>query len=153
MQWLKRIPRPLAAMDRHDLALDLTYRYWSGRRDGGLLPCRSVLDSPQFRLLVPRTDWLQGAEGLGHLQPIAAALPGPGCNDPRPLGALLAQDLATVRFTGSPLLQDLLLSCHGRTETWRMLLLPTAKDGIRVDQILQLVREPVPALAEPPMLV
>ncbi|MDW8371574.1 MAG: hypothetical protein RMK81_14965, partial [Geminicoccaceae bacterium] len=58
----------------------------------------------------------------------------------RRLGDLLLEDQRTVRFTGCPLLQDLVVESPVALERWRQLLLPTAEDGVRVGALLELVR-------------
>lgn len=156
MHWLSRHSRLLSAFEGDDLALQLTYRYWQEKRDGGLLPSRCAIDTPAFRLLVPEVDWLDigtrdaaARSGLGRLHSLSEAAPGPGTHDPRPLGALLRSDLETVRFTGSCICQDLRVDLAGTPGIWRMLLLPTADDGIRVREIMLLAR---PVAASQPVV-
>lgn len=142
--WLAKRTLPLAALDGADLALDLALRAWSEQRRDGLLPARCTLDTPQLRLLLPEAEWLlpsaAGAAALGRLAALAEARAvAPDAARPR-LGDLLLEDQRTVRFTGSPLLQDLLVGGPLAVERWRQLLLPTADDGVRVRELWQLCR-------------
>lgn len=161
LAWLAKRPLPLAALDGSDLALDLALRAWAERRVDGLLPARCVLDTPQLRLLLPEAEWLEPDEagrpggGLGRLAAIGAALAASPEAARRRLGDLLREDQRTVRFTGSPLLQDLVVQGPLAVERWRQLLLPTADDGIRVRELWQLcrLREVVALDAGPPAAV
>jgi hypothetical protein len=145
LAWLAKRPLPLGALDGADLALDLALRAWSERRQDGLLPARCTLDTPQLRLLLPEAEWLEPAPAaapapLGRLAALAEARAAdPAAARPR-LGVLLLEDQRTVRFTGSPLLQDLLVAGPLVVERWRQLLLPTSDDGVRVRELWQLCR-------------
>lgn len=144
LAWLTKRPLPLAALDGADLALDLAMRAWSERRRDGLLPARCTLDTPQLRLLLPEAEWLEpsaaGTAALGRLAALAEARAvDPDAARPR-LGDLLLEDQRTVRFTGSPLLQDLVVAGPLAVERWRQLLLPTSDDGVRVRELWQLCR-------------
>lgn len=144
--WLAKRPLPLAALDGTDPALEVALRAWMERRVDGLLPPRCTLDTPQLRLLLPEAEWLAppGPDGapapLGRLEALAAAEPAEPRAARRTLGELLREDQRTVRFTGSALLQDLLVRGPLAVEAWRQLLLPTADDGVRVKELLQLCR-------------
>lgn len=155
LAWLTKRPLPLAALDGADLALDLAMRAWSERRRDGLLPARCTLDTPQLRLLLPEAEWLEpsavGTAALGRLAALAEARAvDPDAARPR-LGDLLLEDQRTVRFTGSPLLQDLVVAGPLAVERWRQLLLPTSDDGVRVRELWQLcrLRAVEPAAARP----
>lgn len=149
MQWLKKRPLPLYALDAADVALDLTHRYWSGLRDGGLLPSRSRVDTPQFRLLVPAVHWvdmrgeaarridLGPFEGFSEVPPATTG----GGSSGYPLGRLLREDIRTVAYTGSALFQEIHLFHSGATTVYTELLLPVADDGVKVSEVLMLVRQ------------
>ncbi len=148
MRWLKKRPLPLHALDATDTALDFTYRYWHGLRTHGLLPSRSAVDTPQFRLLVPDVHWVEmrGAtveriplgplEGFAGLRPAAIGGGGSGYR----LGTLLREDFRTVAYTGSALFQEIHLGSGGVTAVYTELLLPVADDGVEVGEVLMLVR-------------
>jgi hypothetical protein len=144
--WLAKRPLPLAFLDGADPALDIALRAWMAQRTDGLLPPRCALDTPQLRLLLPEAEWLAppGPEGgpapLGRLEALAAAEAADPRAARRTLGELLREDQRTVRFTGSPLLQDIVVQGPLALERWRQLLLPTADDGVRVKELLQLCR-------------
>lgn len=149
MHWLKKRPLPLHALGAADIALDLTYRYWHGLREQGLLPSRSRVDTPQFRLLVPAVHWVDLRQdaveniGLGPLEGFAELPPaatGGGRSGHR-LGTLLREDFRTVAFTGSALFQEIQLVQNGRTAVYTELLLPVADDGVKVTEVLMLVRQ------------
>ncbi len=155
--WLAKRPLPLAALDGADSALEVALRAWSERRVDGLLPPRCALDTPQLRLLLPEAEWLAppaphgGPTPLGRLAALATAEAADPRAARRSLGELLREDQRTVRFTGSPLLQDLLVQGPLAVERWRQLLLPTADDGIRVKELWQLchLRESRPVAGPP----
>ncbi len=174
--WLAKRPLPLAALDGADSALEVALRAWSERRVDGLLPPRCALDTPQLRLLLPEAEWLAppapdgGPAPLGRFAALLERFPvdvavgqdiqralmkTAEAADPRAarrsLGELLREDQRTVRFTGSPLLQDLLVQGPLAVERWRQLLLPTADDGIRVKELWQLchLRESRPVAGPP----
>ncbi len=163
MRWLLKRSLPLRVLSGEEPALDLAYRYWHGRREGGLLPARADVDTPEFRLLVPDVLWVEVAEQgrerrwpLGRLDALAEAEPPPERAAPdrmiagTRLGELLQNDLASVRFTGSALYQELTVEARGLIETYRHLLLPLADDGIRVREILAVTRlRPVPVNSVP----
>lgn len=140
--WLAKRPLPAAALDGSDLALDLAFRAWAERRRDGLLPARCTLDTPQLRLLLPEAEWLEPDRpgALGRLEAIGEAVAASPDAARRRLADLLREDQRTVRFTGSPLLQDLVVQGPLATERWRQLLLPTADDGVRVRELWQLCR-------------
>ncbi len=149
MQWLKKRPLPLHALGAADVALDLTHRYWSGLRENGLLPSRARVDTPQFRLLVPGVHWVDLREGeiadipLGPLAGFAE-LPPAATGGGRPgyrLGTLLREDFRTVAYTGSALFQEIHLGRNGVTTVYTELLLPVADDGVKVSEVLMLVRQ------------
>ncbi len=151
MHWTKKRVLPLHALSGADLALDLGFRYWTGLRDQGLLPSRSQVDTPQFRLLIPAVHWidlrppLHDAEprlALGPLEAFVDLMPASGDDsEDRKLGHLLREDLRTVAFTGSPLFQEIHLRNHQQELVYSELLLPVADDGMEVTEILMLVRE------------
>ncbi len=149
MQWLKKRPLPLYALDAADVALDLTYRWWNGLRDGGLLPSRSQVDTPQFRLLVPAVHWVDMRDkaperiDLGPLAGFSEVLPAAtgGGSPGYPLGRLLREDFRTVAYTGSALFQEIHLAQHGLVTVYAELLLPVADDGVKVSEVLLLVRQ------------
>jgi hypothetical protein len=58
---LRKRPLPLHAIGPDDLALDFAHRWWHARRDGGLLPARAAVDTPEFRLLVGGVGWVDVA--------------------------------------------------------------------------------------------
>jgi hypothetical protein len=139
---LRKRPLPLHAMGPDDLALDFAHRWWHARRDGGLLPPRAAVDTPEFRLLVGGIGWVDVAapDPAGWaLGPVLAPLRG---DAPFPDGHLAAveaslrEDLQAIRFTGSPLLQDLVVARPTASVTCRQLLLPHADDGVRVRDML-----------------
>lgn len=144
--WLAKRPLPLSALEGGDLAFDLALRAWAERRADGLLPARCALDTPAFRLLVPEAEWLPPPasrgepEELGRLTALAAAEAASPQAARRRLGDLLREDQRTVRFTGSALLQELVIRGPLAVERWRQLLLPTADDGVRVRELVQLCR-------------
>jgi hypothetical protein len=123
-------PLPLYLLDAPDLALAFAHRWWQHARDGALLPPRAALDTPAFRLLVADAAWID----------VAAA------DVPRAWSAW-TDDIAAVRATGAPRLQELRPPDHGRpAPRWRRLMLPCAPDGRRVEDILVLLR-PTPDLS------
>jgi hypothetical protein len=140
---LRKRPLPLHAMGPDDLALDFAHRWWHARRDGGLLPPRAAVDTPEFRLLVGGVGWVDVAapDPAGWaLGPALAWSRGAG---PFPADELavvegsLRDDLQVIRFTGSPLLQDLAVASPGaNVVVCRQLLLPHADDGVRVRDLL-----------------
>lgn len=144
--WLAKRPLPPTFLDGADPALEMAWSIWRERRVDGLLPPRCAIDTPQFRLLVPEAEWLAppAAPGepapLGRLEALAAAEAADPRAARRTLGELLREDQRTVRFTGSPLLQDLVVQSPLALERWRQLLLPAADDGVRVVELLQLCR-------------
>ncbi len=143
--WLAKRPLPLAAIDGADPALEVALRAWAERRVDGLLPPRCVLDTPQLRLLLPEAEWLAPPSPdepapLGRLEALATAVAARPEAARRTLGELLHEDQRTVRFTGSALLQELVVRGPLAVERWRQLLLPTADDGVRVKELLQLCR-------------
>lgn len=145
MIWTSKRPLPLSSLKQAEASLDLAYRFWSGLRREGLLPSRAAIDTPQFRLLLPRIDWLRPAPAtrgsapeLGRMAPLATARRGSGA-EPLELQTLLQEDLRTVAFTGSPLYQEVVVENRHSVDSWRHLLLPTARNGMRVQEIMQLV--------------
>lgn len=146
MHWISKRALPLAQLDDHDLQLQVALRCWQDAADGsGLIPPRCSIDTPGFRLLLPTVDWIDlttTAEPLwplGRLQAFAEADPeSPGGNalGPRRLGNMLRVDLRTLRFTGSPVAQELVLRPEQDVEAWRFLMLPTSDDGVRVREVL-----------------
>jgi hypothetical protein len=153
MRWLLKRSLPLRALTGEEPALDLAYRYWHGRRREGLLPARSDVDTPEFRLLVPDTVWIDAGNERGQPLPLPARLAYLAEAEPPPervagalmiagtrLGELLQNDLAALRFTGSPLHQEMILETGDLVETYRQLLLPLADDGLRVRDILAVTR-------------
>ncbi|MCX8102120.1 MAG: hypothetical protein N3D77_12880 [Geminicoccaceae bacterium] len=143
--WHLKRTLPLSAVDGRDPGFELLLRLWyAGRRDG-LLPARAALERADLRRLVPEASWLEppaaGAAGaLGRLAAVAEAVAAEPQAARRRLGDLLLEDQRTVRFTGCPLLQDLVVESPVALERWRQLLLPTAEDGVRVGALLELVR-------------
>jgi hypothetical protein len=121
-------PLPLYLLDAPDPALAFAHRWWQHARDGALLPPRAALDTPAFRLLVPGAVWIEVAAGV-------------------PQGwSAWSDDLAAVSGTGAPRLQELR---HGRgpgPTCWRRLMLPCARDGRRVEDVLVVLR-PTPDLS------
>lgn len=153
MRWLLKRSLPLRALTGDEPALDLAYRYWQGRRLHGLLPARADVDTPEFRLLVPDVVWIDDVGEAGQRLPLPRRLASLAEAEPPPervkgglmiagarLGELLRNDLTTVRFTGSPLHQELILETGDVVETYRQLLLPFADDGARVRDILAITR-------------
>lgn len=139
---LRKRPLPLHAMGPDDLALDFAHRWWHARRDGGLLPPRAAVDTPEFRLLVGDIGWVDAAApdpaswGLG---PALAWLRGAvrfPADDLAAVEGSLRDDLQAIRFTGSPLLQDLVVASPAASVVCRQLLLPHADDGVRVRDLL-----------------
>jgi hypothetical protein len=141
----KKRPLPLHALGPADLGLGFAHLYWSRGRDGGLLPPRCRVDTPEFRLLVEGADWIDVAAAepacwrLGRLAALLRGLPA------GPAEASLRRDLEAARFTGSPLLQDLVLATPAHTQRYRQLVLPCADDGRQVRDLLVLLAP----LAEP----
>jgi hypothetical protein len=146
---LRKRPLPLHAMGPGDLALDFAHRWWQARRDGGLLPPRSAVDTPEFRLLVVGTSWIDltspdpAAWQLGAIAATLRRLAAPeAAHAVAEAEASLRQDLQALRFTGSALLQDLVFTGPAASETYRQLLLPHADDGVRVRDVLAVVLRP-----------
>jgi hypothetical protein len=158
---LRKRPLPLHAMGPDDLALDFAHRWWHARRDGGLLPPRAAVDTPEFRVLVDGVGWVDVAApdptgwALGPaLALLRGAIPSPA-DDLAAVEGSLREDLQAIRFTGSPVLQDLVVAWPTAKVTYRQLLLPHADDGVRVRDMLAVTlwRDPVGAglAAGPPV--
>jgi hypothetical protein len=139
---LRKRPLPLHAIGPDDLALDFAHRWWHARRDGGLLPPRAAVDTPEFRLLVGGVGWIDVAtpDPAGWvLDPALAFLQGAAlsaADDLADVEGSLREDVRAIRFTGSPLLQDLVVARPSATVACRQLLLPHADDGVRVRDLL-----------------
>ena len=150
---LRKRPLPLHALGPDDLALDFTHRWWRARRDGSLLPSRSAVDTPEFRLLVDGAWWVDvttdGADSwpLGRLTGLLVGLPAKAA---AAAATSLRSDLRAIRFTGAVLLQDLTLQMPTCARRWRQLILPHADDGTRVRALLVvLARQPAQAAVGP----
>lgn len=136
---LRKRPIPLHALDEDDLNLDFAHRWWHARRRGGLLPPRSAVDTPEFRLLVSGSGWIdvRSAEaGCWELGPLRPALTGLTAEAAAAATASLRADLQAIRFTGAVLVQDLIAPGPGGASIWRQLVLPHADDGARVRELL-----------------
>ena len=113
---LRKRPKPLAQLAEADVRLDLAYRYWFGLRpEDGLLPSRSKIDNPAFRFLVSDIEIVSIREPNPHSWNFGR-LAKPGCQrkpsnrQATPFGAwldVLRSDGRTMRYTGSPLLQEI----------------------------------------------
>ncbi len=139
---LRKRPIPLHALDEEDLSLDFAHRWWRARRRGGLLPPRSAVDTPEFRLLVSGSGWIDVRSALAEQWELGPLLPSPAGLTAEAASAVavsLRQDLQAIHFTGAVLVQDLILSGPAGTSIWRQLVLPHADDGIRVRELLVMV--------------
>jgi len=136
MQWVHKRSLPIPALTIADPALIVAYRFWSGRRDGGFLPPRCAVDTPTFRLLVPDAIWLSAGAYAGRLAPFLAAtqVHAPSMT----LEESLRLDLEGAFVTGMPNLQLIELKVQGESILYQQLLLPTADDGIKVNEILEI---------------
>lgn len=147
---LRKRPMPLHALDVDDLNLDFAHRWWHGRRRGGLLPARSAVDTPEFRLLVRDAGWIEVADDAAEhwsLGPLAGLLAGLPVDRAAALAAALRPDLEAIRFTGAVLVQELTLTGPGIHLVRRQLVLPHADDGTRVRDLLVVLGERRPVRA------
>lgn len=160
MRWLKKLAKPVSALGMADPALTFAYRYWSDLKTHGLLPPRCMVDTPDFRLIVPDTMWVdvrsenwQNYELLGPLGPYAMAeAPSAECGATT-LGQSLLDDLDTVQISAVPVFQLVFLEIRQSNLLYQRLILPTADDGCHVTEMLQLTiarsldqAEPIPAM-------
>jgi hypothetical protein len=139
---------PLAAMaERHVAFLDVLRR-WEGARADGLLPAPGLVATlrrhagldhlhaldiaysgrgparPSFHLA-----WSSGLD----LPPEIADLVGDGLRQRRPA---LRDDLVAVAFTGTPSYHDVAVRWGAQLWRYERLILPAARDGRRVDQLI-----------------
>lgn len=136
MQWVHKRALPIPALTIADPALVVAYRFWSEQRDGAFLPARCQIDTPTFRLLVPDALWLPPGDYAGRLLPFAAATRVDA--QALTLGQSLRLDLETTFATGVPNLQLVELRVKGRPLLYQQLLLPSADDGHKVNEILEI---------------
>ncbi|MEO1016996.1 MAG: hypothetical protein AAFY56_04805 [Pseudomonadota bacterium] len=140
MRWIEKRPLPKYLLNDNP-RLDVAFRYWSDKRRGGLLPARSDVDTPAFRVLIGSSDWIDGSASeperwpLGLLQSYAGIC---GMRSDQTLGELLRSDLATVAFTGSMLFQAVSIGRCDSNELYHVLVLPHADDGRRARDLLLL---------------
>lgn len=135
MQWVHKRALPIPALTIADPALVVAYRYWSDRKDGAFLPPRCAVDTPVFRLLVPDSTWLAPGSYTGRLQPYGTARQ---VHPPSPtLQEALLQDLEGAFSTGIPSLQLVEIRVGDTSILYQQLLLPTADDGSRVNELLE----------------
>lgn len=135
MQWVHKRALPIPALTIADPALVVAYRYWSDRKDGAFLPPRCAVDTPVFRLLVPDAFWLGLLGYSGRLAPYleATQVHVPSMT----LEEALLQDLEGALVTGVPALQLIELKIQGASILYQQLLLPTADDGVKANEILE----------------
>lgn len=136
---LRKRPIPLHALDEDDLSLDFAHRWWHARRRGGLLPARSTVDTPEFRLLVSGTGWIDVRSAEAECWQLGALLPsfaGLTADSATAAATGFRQDLQAIRFTGAVLVQDLFVPGPNGLSIWRQLVLPHADDGVRVRDLL-----------------
>ena len=147
MQWVHKRSLPIPALTIADPALIVAYRYWSEHRDGGLLPPRCAVDTPAFRLLVPDVTWLRPGGYVGRLAPFLAAtqVHAPSMT----LDEVLRLDLDGAFVTGVPSLQLIELKVKGHSILYQQLLLPTADDGTRVNELLEVSKPGALRLVRP----
>mgnify|MGYP001813213923 CR=1 FL=1 len=134
MQWVHKRSLPIPALTIADPALVLAYRFWSEQRDAAFLPPRCQIDTPSFRLLIPDALWLQPGAYAGRLAPFAGATQ---VQSGTTLGKSLDLDQEGAFGTGVPSLQLVEIKVHGRSLLYQQLLLPTADDGSRVIELLE----------------
>ncbi len=147
MQWVHKRSLPIPALTIADPALIVAYRYWSERRDGAFLPPRCAVDTPTFRLLVPDANWLRPGAYDGRLAPF---LPATQVHAPSiTLEESLRLDLDGAFVTGVPHLQLVELKVKGRSLLYQQLLLPTADDGTKVNELLEVSKLGALRLVQP----
>lgn len=135
MQWVHKRALPIPALTIADPALVVAYRYWSDRKDGAFLPPRCAVDTPVFRLLVTDALWL-GPEGYtGRMAPYLEATQVHLSS--MTLAEALLQDLEGAFVTGVPALQLIEIKIRDASILYQQLLLPTADDGIKVNELLE----------------
>ncbi len=140
MRWIEKRPLPKYLLGAN-ARLDVAFRYWSDKRQGGLLPARADVDTPAFRMLIGPCDWIDVRQSERESWPLGPLLPYAGFIGARidtSLGELLRSDLATVAFTGATLFQSITIGSVDRPELHHMMALPHADDGRRVGEILLL---------------
>ncbi|MCB1882808.1 MAG: hypothetical protein KDG89_02255 [Geminicoccaceae bacterium] len=145
MFWLAIRVLPIPALVAADPAILFAYRYWHNLKEGGWLPPRCRVDTPQFRLIVPGAQWIDlrargGVPDLGPLEPLASVRHADGGEvdgGPR-LGDELAAALGVAAATGTPLFQTIELRCRTRPVAYQQLVLPVADDGSRPTELLHL---------------
>jgi hypothetical protein len=135
MQWVQKRALPIPALTIADPALVVAYRFWSDKRDGDFLPPRCEVDTPGFRLLVPDGLWLAPGAYGGRLAPFLAAtqVHAPTMT----LEESLRLDLDGAFVTGVPSFQLVEIKVKDRSLLYQQLLLPTADDGHRVTELLE----------------
>lgn len=135
MQWVHKRSLPIPALTIADPALIVAYRYWSEQRDGDFLPPRCAVDTPTFRLLVPDATWLTPGSYTGRLAPFlqATQVHAPSMT----LAEALRLDLDGALVTGVPNLQLIELKVRGHSIIYQQLLLPTADEGTKVNELLE----------------
>lgn len=146
MNWSTKRVLPTPALEAADPALTLAYRLWADLREDGYLPARFQIDTPQFRLMIPQTQWL-GPVNATESEPLQLdgfkdAIVAQFNNEESQtlLSDALAEDLRLTKFTGSPLFQVVELADGSDESTLQLLFLPFADDGLRVSEILVLSR-------------
>lgn len=135
MQWVHKRSLPIPALTIADPALVVAYRFWSNQRDGDFLPPRCQIDTPSFRLLVPDALWLAPGTYTGRLAPFLPATQVHAAS--MTLEESLALDLESAFVTGIPNLQLIEIKIKGRSLLYQQLLLPTADDGHKVNELLE----------------
>jgi hypothetical protein len=135
MQWANKRTLPIPALTIADPALIVAYRYWSERRDGAFLPPRCQIDTPTFRLLVPDALWLSPGSYAGRLTPFLKDSQLQATE--MTLGESLSLDVENALVTGVPSLQLIEIKVKGRSILYQQLLLPTADDGNKVTELLE----------------
>lgn len=136
MHWLQKRSLPIPALTIADPALVAAYRFWSSKREDDFLPPRCVIDTPGFRLIVPGALWLGRGAYCGRLQPFLDATRAEA--DAMRLEDALRIDLDHAFDTGIPTLQLLELKIKERSILYQQLLLPTADDGYKVNELLEI---------------
>jgi hypothetical protein len=156
----KRVRLPLDEIAPPDVKLAEMLGYWNGLRRGRQLPARSAIDPLMLKRMMGWTHivdttaenpaeyfyrlWgssVRFDSGKDHTRMAVGGCPWPIVRD------AIMQDYGSVVATGEPTYHLISHTINYVRQSIARLLLPLAKDGRRVDQLLVMVNErPLPAM-------
>lgn len=151
---VRRRAQPLDLMATEDERLDFAYRYWTGKRQNGLLPARKDIDVIDLRPVI----------GAMHIVDVAAADPNEyrfrvygskvrmrrfqnytnhcvGDHPSETYRSAVAEDYLSVVATGVPSYQQIVARIDHINYSYSRLLLPLADDGRRVNMLLVCIND------------